>query len=142
MTSFDERALCNTCRNSADGSGSFVSGSPPVDRLTGLSLIPERLRAKCRPGYGANVLSAIDPETIKNLITAGSFVPLVIALVLFKFVVSTVVRSVLVVVALAVGVVLFTQRDAVDDCVDSVEQVGTNVSASCSILGFDVDIEI
>ena len=113
-----------------------------MDRLTGLSLISERLRAKQRPGYGASVFSAIDPETIKNMITASSFVPLVIALVLFKFVVSTVVRSVLVVVAVAVGVLLFTQRDAVDDCVDSVEQVGSNVSASCSILGFDVEIDI
>lgn len=88
------------------------------------------------------MLSAVDPEMVKNLFTAGAFVPAVVALVLFKFVVSTVVRSVLIVVAVGLGVVVFMQRSAVDDCVESLEREGTSVSASCSILGFDIDIEI
>lgn len=88
------------------------------------------------------MLSAVDPEMVKNVITAGAFVPAVIALVLFKFVVSTVVRSLMIVVAVALGLLVFTQRSAVDDCVESLERDGTSVSASCSILGFDIDIEI
>ncbi len=87
------------------------------------------------------MLTAIEPDTVKNLIAASSFLPLILVLVLFKFVVSAVVRSVLVVVALGVGVLLFTQRSAVDDCVDSIEREGTSVTASCSILGLDIDID-
>lgn len=87
------------------------------------------------------MLTAIEPDTVKNLITASSFLPLVLVLVLFKFVVSAVVRSVLVVVALGIGVLLFTQRSSVDDCVDSIEREGTAVTVSCSILGLDIDID-
>lgn len=88
------------------------------------------------------MLSAVDPDMVKNFITAGAFVPAVIALVLFRFVVNAVVRSVLIVVAVALGVLVFTQRSAVDDCVESLERAGTSVTASCSILGFDIDIDI
>lgn len=88
------------------------------------------------------MLSAVDPDMVKNALVAGSFVPLVVALVLFRFVVSAVVRSVLIVVALGAGVLLFTQRAAVDDCVESIDRDGTSVSASCSILGFDIDLDI
>ena len=88
------------------------------------------------------MLSAVDPDMVKNVLTAGAFVPAVIALVLFRFVVNTVIRSVLIVVAVALGVLVFTQRTAVDDCVESLERAGTSVSASCSILGFDIDIDL
>lgn len=88
------------------------------------------------------MLSAVDPDVVKNALVAGSFVPLVVALILFRFVVSAVVRSVLIVLALGAGILLFTQRTAVDDCVDSIEREGASVSASCSILGFDVDLDI
>lgn len=79
---------------------------------------------------------------VKNVLTAGSVVPLLVALVLFKFVVSTVVRSILVVIALAVGILLFTQRSAIDDCVESFSREGTSVSATCSILGYDIDLDL
>jgi hypothetical protein len=88
------------------------------------------------------VLSAVDPDLVKNVLTAGSFVPVVVALVLFKFVVSAVVRSIVIVVAIALGVIVFTQRSSVDDCVDSFDREGASVEASCSILGFDFDLEI
>jgi hypothetical protein len=88
------------------------------------------------------VLSAVDPDMLKNLLTASAFVPVVLALLLFKFVVNAVVRTVLLVVAVGVGVIVFTQRSAVDDCVDSVGLDGATVSASCSILGFDLDLEL
>lgn len=88
------------------------------------------------------MLSAVDPETIKNYLTAGSFLPLVIALVLFRFVASLVVRSILVVVAVAIGVLVFTQRGQIDDCVDSLERSGTSVAVSCSVLGFDIDLDL
>lgn len=79
---------------------------------------------------------------VKNALVAGSFLPLVVALILFRFVVSAVVRSVLIVIALGAGVLLFTQRSAVDECVDSIDREGTSVSASCSILGFDLDLDL
>ena len=88
------------------------------------------------------MLSSISPETIKNYLTAGSFLPLVVALVLFRFVASLVVRSILVVVALAIGVLVFTQRSQIDDCVESFERSGTSVAVSCSVLGFDIDLDL
>lgn len=88
------------------------------------------------------MLSSIDPSTVKNYLTAGSFLPLVIALLLFKFAASMVVRSVLVVVAIALGVLVFTQRASIDDCVDSFERTGTSVAVSCSVLGFDFDLDL
>jgi hypothetical protein len=88
------------------------------------------------------VISAVDPDLVKNVLTAGSFLPLVVALVLFKFAVSAVVRSLLIVVAIVLGVVVFTQRAAVDECVDSFDREGASLEASCSILGFDFDFEI
>ncbi len=88
------------------------------------------------------MLSAIDPDLVKNVLTAGSVLPVVVALVLFKFVVNAVVRSVLIVVAVALGVLVFTQRAAVDDCVESFDRDGTSVQASCSILGYEFDLEI
>jgi hypothetical protein len=88
------------------------------------------------------VLSAVDPDLVKNVLTAGSFVPLLVALVLFKFVVSAVVRSIVIIVAIALGVIVFTQRASVDECVDSLDREGASVEVSCSILGFDFDLEI
>lgn len=88
------------------------------------------------------MFSSISPETIKNYLTAGSFLPLVVALVLFRFVASMVVRSVLVVVALALGVLVFTQRGQIDDCVESFERSGTSVAVSCSVLGIDIDLDL
>ena len=88
------------------------------------------------------MLSAIDPDTVKNFLTAGSFLPLVVALVLFKVAASMIVRSVLVVVAVAVGVLVFTQRSSIDECVDSFDRSGTSVAVSCSVLGFDVDLDL
>ncbi|MGA0194484.1 MAG: hypothetical protein ACO3LJ_03665 [Ilumatobacteraceae bacterium] len=82
------------------------------------------------------MLSSIDPDVVKNFLTAGSFIPLVIALILFKVAASLIVRSVLVVVAVALGLVVFTQRSSIDDCVES------SGAVSCSILGFDVDLDI
>ncbi len=92
--------------------------------------------------YRDGVLSAIDPDTVKSFLTAGSFVPLLIALVLFKVAASLIVRSVLVVVAVAIGVVVFTQRASIDECVDSFDRSGSSVTVSCSVLGFDVDLDL
>lgn len=92
--------------------------------------------------YRVGVVSAIDPDTVKNFLTAGSFVPLLVALVLFKVAASMIVRSVLVVVAVAIGVLVFTQRSSIDECVDSFDRTGTSVAVSCSVLGFDVDLDL
>lgn len=85
---------------------------------------------------------SVAADTLKNLVTAGAFLPIVIGLILVKIVVSTIARLIIVVVALALGVVVFTQRAQIDDCIDqsSVSSEGANVS--CSLLGFDVDLQL
>lgn len=85
---------------------------------------------------------SVAADTLKNLVTAGAFLPIVIGLILVKIVVSTIARLIIVVVALALGVVVFTQRAQIDDCIDqsSVSSAGANVS--CSLLGFDVDLQL
>ena len=85
---------------------------------------------------------SVAADTLKNLVTAGAFLPIVIGLILVKIVVSTIARLVIVVVALALGVVVFTQRAQIDDCIDksSVSTSGANVT--CSLLGYDVDLQL
>lgn len=85
---------------------------------------------------------SVTADSLRNYLTAGSLLPLVIALVLIKFVVNTAVRIVLVLVALALGTLVFTQRAQIDECVDKATVSTSGASVSCSILGFDLDVQI
>jgi len=85
---------------------------------------------------------SVAADTLKNLVTAGAFLPIVIGLILVKIVVSTIARLIIVVVALALGVVVFTQRAQIDDCIDQSSVSSSGASVSCSLLGFDVDLQI
>ncbi|MBM3800564.1 MAG: hypothetical protein FJW18_10890 [Actinobacteria bacterium] len=85
---------------------------------------------------------SVAADTLKNLVTAGAFLPIVIGLILVKIVVSTIARLIIVVVALALGVVVFTQRAQIDDCIDQSSVSSSGASVSCSLLGFDVDLQL
>jgi len=85
---------------------------------------------------------SVAADTLKNLVTAGAFLPIVIGLILVKIVVSTIARLIIVVVALALGVVVFTQRAQIDDCIDQSSVSSSRASVSCSLLGFDVDLQL
>ncbi|MBU3688958.1 MAG: hypothetical protein FGM29_05325 [Actinobacteria bacterium] len=85
---------------------------------------------------------SVAADTLKNFVTAGAFVPIVIGLILVKIVVSTVARLVIVVVALALGVAVFTQRAQIDDCIDDSSVSTSGATVSCSLFGFDVDLQL
>lgn len=85
---------------------------------------------------------SVAADTLKNLVTAGAILPIVIGLILVKIVVSTIARLLIVVVALALGVVVFTQRTQIDECIDKSTVSASGASVTCSLLGFDVDLQL
>ena len=58
-------------------------------------------------------LVAFSVDQVKNLTTASAFLPIVIALIIVKFAVSAVVRTVVIVIALALGIFLYSQRSEI-----------------------------
>ncbi|MEY3091733.1 MAG: hypothetical protein RIU67_516 [Actinomycetota bacterium] len=132
--------------NSTGVGGNTVSGGPEVVRRTGFtSLMPQMFSQS--PTHRSTTprvefVLSVAADTLKNLVTAGSFVPIVIGLILVKIVVSTVARLIIVVVALALGVTVFTQRAQIDDCIEksSVSTAGADVK--CSLFGVDVDLQL
>lgn len=85
---------------------------------------------------------SVAADTFKNLVTAGAFLPIVIGLILVKIVVSTIARLLIVVVALALGIVIFTQRAQIDDCISESSVSASGANVTCSLLGFDVDLQL
>lgn len=84
-------------------------------------------------------LWALNQSQLKNLSTYGALVPIIIGIVIFKFAVSAIVRSIVLIIALALGVLIYSQRSEISDCVDNAK---TNAETSlgkveCKILGFD-----
>ena len=88
----------------------------------------------------ASGLVAVSADALKNLTTAGAFVPIVIALVIVKFAVNAVVRTVVLLVALALGVLIYTQRSEIQSCVDNADT--TQLAVKCKIAGFSVDLDL
>jgi hypothetical protein len=89
-------------------------------------------------------LWALDESQLKNITTFGALVPIVVGLIIFKFAVSAVVRSIVLIVALALGGLLYSQRSEISDCVDSAK---ANAESSlgkvqCKVLGFTIDLDL
>lgn len=80
----------------------------------------------------------------ENYATFGSLVPIVIGLIVFKLVANAVIRTIVLAVALAIAALIFLQRNEISNCVDSarenLEQDLTSVS--CTILGFDLEVDL
>ncbi|MFM1752311.1 MAG: hypothetical protein RL119_1273 [Actinomycetota bacterium] len=89
-------------------------------------------------------LLAIDASQLENFATFGSLVPILIGLVIFKLVASALIRTFVLTISLALGALIFLQRNEISDCVadarENLEEDRTSVS--CTILGFDIDIDI
>ena len=89
-------------------------------------------------------LWAFDESQLKNFTTFGALVPIVVGLIIFKFVVSAIARSFILVVAVALGVLVYSQRSEISDCVDSAK---ANAESSlgkvqCKVLGFTIDLDL
>jgi large-conductance mechanosensitive channel len=80
-------------------------------------------------------LWAFDESQLKNFTTFGALVPIAVGLIIFKFAVSAVVRSIVLIVALALGGLVYNQRSVISDCVDSAK-------VQCKVLGFNVDLDL
>ena len=89
-------------------------------------------------------LWAIDESMLKSLTTYGAFVPIVIGLIIFKFAVSAMVRSIVLIVALALGVLIYSQRSDISDCVDNAKaNVETSLgTVQCKVLGFNINLDL
>jgi large-conductance mechanosensitive channel len=89
-------------------------------------------------------LWAFDESQLKNFTTFGALVPIAVGLIIFKFAVSAVVRSIVLIVALALGGLVYSQRSEISDCVDNAQ---ANIESSigkvqCRVLGFDIDLDL
>jgi hypothetical protein len=87
---------------------------------------------------------ALDEAQLKNFTTYGALLPIVIGLVVFKFAVSAMVRSIVLIVALALGGLVYSQRSEISDCVDSAK---TNAETplgkvQCKVFGFSLDLDL
>ena len=89
---------------------------------------------------------ALDLTQAQIAAIAGSVIPVIIGLLLFKIFASFFARTLVLVVALAVGGFIFLQRQEITDCVD---EARANLSSpdqatapiECTILGFDIKID-
>ena len=87
---------------------------------------------------------AFDDGQLKNFTTFGAFLPIVIGLIIFKFAVSAIMRSIVLIVALALGALIYSQRSEISDCVDNARATA-EVSlgkVQCKVLGFTIDLDL
>lgn len=88
-------------------------------------------------------LIQFDAESAKNyslLAMAGSFIGLLLVL---KFAKSIVSKLLLLIVFAAIGVLAFTQRDAVNACIATAKdqaEAGTPLNTSCTFFGQEVSL--
>jgi len=81
-------------------------------------------------------------DTVKNYVTAGSFAPLVVALLVIFFIANKVIRTVVLVVAVALGALIFSQRAKIDDCADKLSRSSDPTSESCSFFGYEFRLDL
>ena len=87
---------------------------------------------------------AFDDGQLKNFTTFGALLPIVIGLIIFKFAVSAIVRSIVLIVALALGVLIYSQRAEISNCVDNAK-VNAETSpgkVECEVLGIDLKFDL
>ena len=87
---------------------------------------------------------AFDDGQLKNFTTFGALLPIVIGLIIFKFAVSAIVRSIVLIVALALGVLIYYQRAEISECVDNAK-VNAETSpgkVECEVLGIDLKFDL
>jgi hypothetical protein len=64
--------------------------------------------------------------------------------VIFKLVANAFIRTIILAIALALAALIFLQRNEISNCVDNARQnlEEDRNSVSCTILGFDIDLDI
>ena len=90
--------------------------------------------------YSRRMLS-ITVDSVKNIVTASSFAPLVVGLLIFLFVANKIVKMVVILIAVALGVLIFSQRSTIDDCVTRIKESSSPTTEKCKILGYDVSLD-
>ena len=87
---------------------------------------------------------AFDDGQLKNFTTFGALLPIVIGLIIFKFAVSAIVRSIVLIVALALGVLIYSQRAEISECVDNAKaNAETSLGkVECEVLGIDLKFDL
>jgi hypothetical protein len=92
-------------------------------------------------------LFAVDVSQVRNATLAGSVVPVIIGLLLFRIVAGVFARVFILVIALVVGGVVYLQRQEITDCVNDarvgIEQLDAieTPNIDCKIFGFDLSIQ-
>ncbi len=89
------------------------------------------------------LLLAIDVSKLENFMTAGAVAPIVVGLVIFRFAANAMIKAFVVIVALALGGLVYSQRSQISDCVDQAK-LGSieGDQAQCTILGYDFQLDI
>lgn len=86
----------------------------------------------------------LDASQLQNFTTFGAVVPVLVGLIVVKFVASTIARTIALALALALGALVFLQRNEIDDCVENARQnlEVDETRVTCTLLGFDIDLDI
>ena len=86
----------------------------------------------------------LDASQLQNFTTFGAFVPVVVGLILVKFIANTIFRTFALTIALALGALVFLQRNEISDCVDNARQnlEAEQTRVTCTVLGFDIDVDV
>ncbi len=87
---------------------------------------------------------AIDVSKLQNFMTAGAVAPIVIGLIIFRFAANAMIKAFVIIVALALGGLIYSQRSQISDCVDQAKlaQSFEGDQAQCTILGYDFKLDI
>ena len=89
------------------------------------------------------LLLAIDVSKLQNFMTAGAVAPIVIGLVIFRFAANAMIKAFVIIVALALGGLVYSQRSQISDCVDQAKEESLEGDqAQCTILGYDFQLDI
>lgn len=92
-------------------------------------------------------LFAIDVSQVRNATLAGSVIPVIIGLLLFRVIAGAFARAFILVIALVLGGVIYFQRQEITACVDDARAGIEALDAvevptiECKIFGFDFSVE-
>jgi hypothetical protein len=79
---------------------------------------------------------------LENISLAGAALPIVIGLVLMRFVAKAMVRTVIMVIALVLGVAVYSQRSEIQSCYDDARASAAagSTEVTCSFFGQDITL--
>lgn len=95
----------------------------------------------------SNSLFALDVSQVRNATLAGSVVPVIIGLLLFRIIAGAFARVFIIVIALVFGGVIYLQRQEITDCVNDarigIEEMDAieTPAIDCKIFGIDLSLK-